>query len=82
MPAFGRELTETERLYLHQSSEKAAKKAEGLAKLAQWKQDNPELVEAQKQLAKIKRRKGGLADGSERRRRDTEARSGSCATRL
>ncbi len=42
---------------MHQSSEKAAKKAEGLAKLAQWKQDNPELVEAQKQLAKIKRRK-------------------------
>jgi hypothetical protein len=33
---------------VHQSSEKAAKKAEGLAKLAQWKQDNPELVEAQK----------------------------------
>ena len=27
MPAFGRELTETERLYLHQSSEKAAKKS-------------------------------------------------------
>jgi hypothetical protein len=40
---------------VHQSSEKAAKKAEGLAKLAQWKQDNPELVEAQQTLAKIKR---------------------------
>jgi hypothetical protein len=48
---------ETERLYLHQSSEKAAKKAEGLAKLAQWKQDNPELVEAQQTLAKIKRKR-------------------------
>ena len=57
MPAFGRELTETERLYLHQSSEKAAKKAEGLVKLAAWKQDNPELVEAQKQLAKLKRKR-------------------------
>jgi hypothetical protein len=41
---------------VHQPSEKAAKKAEGLAKLAAWKQDNPELVEAQKQLAKLKRK--------------------------
>ena len=38
-------------------SEKVEKKAEGLAKLAAWKAENPELVEAQKQLAKIKRRK-------------------------
>jgi hypothetical protein len=58
MPAFGRELSETERLYRAPiEREKVAKKAEGLAKLAAWKQDNPELVEAQKQLAKIKRRK-------------------------
>ena len=61
MPAFGRELTETERLYLHQSSEKAAKKSRRAGEARQCKQDNPELVEAQKQLAKIKRRKGGLS---------------------
>jgi hypothetical protein len=36
--------------------ERAVKKAEGLAKLAQWKADNPELVEAQKALAKLKRK--------------------------
>jgi hypothetical protein len=58
MPAFGRELTETERAYRASiEREKVAKKAEGLAKLAAWMQDNPELVEAQKRLAKIKRRK-------------------------
>jgi hypothetical protein len=52
------ELTETERAYRASiEREKAAKKkAEGLAKLAAWKQENPELVEAQKQLAKIKRK--------------------------
>jgi hypothetical protein len=48
MPAFGSELTETERAYRASIEREAAKKAEGLAKLAQWKQDNPELVEAQK----------------------------------
>ena len=56
MPAFGRGLPKPSGSTVHQSSEKAAKKAEGLAKLAQWKQDNPELVEAQQTLAKIKRR--------------------------
>jgi hypothetical protein len=48
---------------VHQSSEKAAKKAEGLAKLAAWKQDNPELVEAQKQLAKLKRKRKSKGKG-------------------
>jgi hypothetical protein len=58
MPSFGRELTETERAYRASiEREKAAKKAEGLAKLAQWKQDNHELVEAQQTLAKIKRKR-------------------------
>jgi hypothetical protein len=48
---------------VHQSSEKAAKKAEGLAKLAAWKQDNPELVEAQKQLATLKRKPKSTGKG-------------------
>ena len=33
------------------------KESRRAGELAAWKQDNPELVEAQKQLAKIKRRK-------------------------
>jgi hypothetical protein len=52
------QISETERLYRASiEREKAAKKAEGLAKLAAWKQDNPELVQAQQKLAKIKRKK-------------------------
>jgi hypothetical protein len=58
IPNFGRELTETERAYRASIERgKAVKKAEGLAKLEEWKQANPELVEAQRQLAKTKRRK-------------------------
>ena len=64
MPAFGHELSETEKLYLASiEREKAAKKAEGLAKLAAWKQDNPKLVEAQKQLAKLKRERKSKGKG-------------------
>jgi hypothetical protein len=48
---------------VHQSSEKAAKKAEGLAKLAQWKRENPELVEAQQALAKLKRKRKSKVKG-------------------
>jgi hypothetical protein len=58
IPSFGRELTKTEQAY-HASieREKAAKKAERIAKLKAWAEANPALVEASRQLAKIKRRK-------------------------
>jgi hypothetical protein len=58
LPSFGRELSETARAYRASiEREKAAKTAERIAKLKAWAEAKPELVEASRQLAKIKRRK-------------------------